>query len=127
MDTEISPLRQTTKPFGSGGDDGSFSGARAAVVNRTHRVVRGQALEMRELRQKERSLWVPLGIVSVMLLVVCYAVWVVMDGYELMPNGVPDASDQLVILLLWSLPVTALVLGVGWYKRGRGRMGNGEV
>jgi cytochrome c-type biogenesis protein CcmH/NrfF len=44
-----------------------------------------------------------------------------------MPNGVPDASDQLVILLLWSLPVTALVLGLGWYKRGRNRMGNGEV
>jgi hypothetical protein len=104
-----------------------INGARAAVVNRTHRVVREQALEMREQRQKERSLWVPLSICSVMLVVVCYAIWVVLDGYELIPDGVPDASDQLVLLLLWSLPVTALVLGLGWYKRGRGRMGNGEV
>jgi hypothetical protein len=104
-----------------------LDGARAAAVNRTHRVVRGLAQEMHEQRQKERSLWVPLSICSVLLLVVCYAIWVVLDGYELMPNGVPDASDQLVLLLLWSLPVTALVLGLGWYKRGRGRVGNGEV
>jgi len=97
------------------------------VVNRAHRVVREQALEMREQREREHSLWVPLAICSVLLLVVCYAIWVVLDGYELMPNGVPDASDQLVLLLLWSLPVTALVLGLGWFKRGRGRMGNGEV
>jgi hypothetical protein len=106
--------------------DGVF-GARAVVVNRTHRVVRQQALEMRELRQKERSLWAPLAICSVLLAVVCYAVWVVLDGYELIPNGVPDASDQIVLLLLWSLPVTALVLGLRWFRHGRGRFGNGEV
>jgi hypothetical protein len=104
-----------------------INGARAAVVNRTHRVVREQALKMQEQRKREQSLWVPLAIVSVLLLVVCYAIWVVLDGYELMPNGVPDASDQLVILMLWSLPVTALVLGLWWFRHGRGRMGNGEV
>jgi len=105
----------------------NFDNARAAVVNRTHRVVREQAIGMREQREKTRSLWVPLAICSTLLMVVCYAIWGVLDGYELTPNGVPDASDQIIILLLWSLPITALVLGLWWFKNGRGRMGNGEV
>jgi len=76
----------------------SSHGARAVVVNRTHRVVREQALRMREQKEKSRNLW----------------------------NGVPDASDQLLLFLLWSLPVTALVVGLVWFKRSRGRSG-GEV
>ncbi len=99
-------------------------GARAAVVNRTHRVVREQALNLREQKQKSRSLWVPLTIISVLMLVTCYAIWGMLDGYELTPNGVPDASDQIMLLMLWSLPVTALVLGLAWIKRGRGRIGS---
>ncbi len=106
---------------------GRVGGARAVVVNRTHRVVREQALTLREQKQKSRSLWVPLAIISVLMLVTCYAIWGIMDGYELTPNGVPDASDQLLILMLWSLPVTAMVLGLWWFKRGRGRAGGGEV
>ena len=99
-------------------------GARARVVNRTRRVVRQQALNMQERRRKSRSLWAPLAIVSVLLLAICYAFWSVLDAYELTPTGIPDASDQLMILLLWSLPVTALVLGAVWVKRGRGRAGS---
>ncbi|MBW4039187.1 MAG: hypothetical protein HIU91_09990 [Acidobacteria bacterium] len=103
-------------------------GARARVVNRTRRVVRQQALTMQEQRRRSRSLWVPLAIVSVLLLAICYAFWSVLDGYELTPNGIPDASDQLMILLVWFLPVTAFVLGAVWVKRGRGRAGSdGEV
>lgn len=108
-------------------DSGRVGGARAGVVNRTHRVVREQALTLREQKQKSRSLWVPLAIISVLMMVTCYAIWGIMDGYELTPNGVPDASDQLLILMLWSLPVTAMVLGLWWFKRGRGRTGSGEV
>jgi len=98
--------------------------ARASVVNRTHRVVHEQALEMREQRERSRSLWVPLGIFSILLPIICYAVWFMMDGYDLTPNGIPDASDQLFVLMLWSLPVTALLLGLVWFKRNRF---NGEV
>jgi len=100
--------------------------ARAQLVNRTHRVVREQALEMREQRSRKRSLWVPVAICSSMLLIICYAVWGMMDGYDITPTGIPDASDQLLILLLWSLPVTAFVLGLVWIRRGRNRA-NGEV
>lgn len=103
---------------------GTPDGARATVVNRTHRVVREQALNLREQKQKSRSLWVPLTIISVLMLVTCYAIWGMLDGYELTPNGVPDSSDQIMLLMLWSLPVTALVLGLAWIKRERGRIGS---
>ncbi|MGD0648531.1 MAG: hypothetical protein ABR971_11100 [Acidobacteriaceae bacterium] len=97
------------------------AGARSVVVNRTHRVVREQALSMREQKSKSRSLWVPLGISSILMVLICYALWGVLDGYDLTPNGIPDASDQLMILLLWSLPVTAAILGMVWFKRTRTR------
>ena len=97
------------------------AGARSVVVNRTHRVVREQALTMREQRSKSRSLWVPLAISSILMLMICYAIWGMLDGYDLTPNGIPDASDQLMILLLWSLPVTAAILGMVWFKRTRTR------
>ena len=96
-------------------------GARSVVVNRTHRVVREQAISMREQRSKSRSLWVPLAISSVLVVAICYAIWGMLDGYDLTPNGIPDASDQLMILLLWSLPVTAAVMGLVWFKRARTR------
>jgi hypothetical protein len=98
------------------------------AVNRTHRVVREQALNLQEQRRKSRSLWVPLTIFSILMMVTCYAIWAMLDGYDLIPNGIPEASDQMMILLLWSLPLTAVVLGLVWFKRGRGRMGgNSEV
>jgi hypothetical protein len=100
--------------------------ARAQVVNRTHRVVREQALSMREDQSRKRSLWVPVIICSSMLMVICYAVWGMLDGYDITPTGIPDASDQMLVLLLWSLPVTAFVLGLVWIRRGRNRA-NGEV
>ena len=100
-------------------------GARATAVNRTHRVVREQALTMREQKQRSRSLWAPLAICSSLLLILCYAIWGMLDGYDLTPTGVPDASDQMMILLLWSLPVSAVALGMIWFHRGR-RV-NGEV
>jgi hypothetical protein len=102
------------------------AGARAEIVNRTHRVVREQALEMREQRSVKRSLWVPVAICSSMLLLICYAAWGMMDGYDLTPTGIPDASDQIMVLMLWSLPLTAFVLGLVWVRRGRNRA-NREV
>lgn len=97
-----------------------FGNARSEVVNRTHRVVRDQALRMREQRNRSRSLWVPLLICSALLMVSCYAIWGMLDGYDLTPTGIPDASDQvMLLLLLWSLPITAVALGLIWFRRGR--------
>ncbi len=95
--------------------------ARASVVNRTHRIIREQALDMRAQQARKRALWVPLGIFSVLLPAICYAVWAVLGGYdlELTSDGVLDASDQLPIMLMWFLPVTALMLGIIWFRRTR--------
>ncbi len=99
--------------------------ARSEVVKRTHRVVRAQADQLRERRRRSRSLLLPLFISSALLLVICYAIWAVMAGYDVNPTGVPDASDQVMLLLLWSLPVTVIMLGLIWLRR-RGRNGSGE-
>lgn len=99
--------------------------ARASVVNRTHRIIREQAMEMQEQRQRSRSLLAPVIICSSLLLVICYAIWGVMDGYDLTPSGVPDASDQVVLFLVWSLPVTVVILGLVWLRR-RSRSAGGE-
>jgi len=100
--------------------------ARAQIVNRTHRVVREQALVMREHQSRKRSLWAPVIISSSLLLIICYAAWGMMDGYDITPTGIPDSGDQMMILLLWSLPVTAFLLGLVWVRRGRNRA-NSEV
>ncbi len=100
--------------------------ARSHVVNRTHRVIRDQALTMREQKKRSRSLWAPLMISSGLLAVIGYAVWAMMAGYDLTPTGVPDASDQVFLLLLWPLPVTVVVLGMIWIRRSRGRQNGGE-
>lgn len=108
--------RQQLRPL----DNPDFGTARSEIVNRTHRVIRDQALRMREQRSRSRSLWVPLAISSSLLLVICYAIWGMLAGYDLTPTGIPDASDQvLLLLLLWSLPVTAVALGLIWFRRGR--------
>jgi protein-S-isoprenylcysteine O-methyltransferase Ste14 len=89
------------------------------VVNRTHRIVREQALEMRAKRERTRSLWLPIGIFSVLLPIILFAAWFVMDGVDMTPNGVPDASDQLMVLLIWSIPMTIVLIGLVWYQRQR--------
>jgi hypothetical protein len=80
---------------------------------------------MREQRERSRSLWVPLVICSLLLIVLCYSVWFMLDGYDVTPNGIPDASDQMLLLLIWSLPVIAAVLGMVWFRRERERENEG--
>ena len=95
--------------------------ARACLVNRTHRIVRARAGSMQARRRRTRGLLLPLIVASAMLLLLCYALWTLFDEYELNPNGLPDASSQLFVLLLWFLPVTAAVLGAVWFRRLRYR------
>ncbi len=97
--------------------------ARASLVNRTHRVVRERAKRMESRRSRVRSLWIPLTICSAFFLMICYAVWTVLDGYELIPNGVPDSSEQFLVLLLWFLPVSMALLVTVWLRRTRKRPG----
>lgn len=105
-----------------------MAGARASVVNRTHRVIREQALVMQAQRRRQRSLWVPIGLCSTLLITIFYAVWFLLDGYDITPSGVPDASDQMFLITIWSLPITVVLLLLVWFRRGRVRPAeNGEA
>jgi hypothetical protein len=97
--------------------------ARASIVNRTHRVVRERAKMVQAHRSKVRSLWIPLTVCSGFLLMICYAVWTLLDGYELTPNGVPDSSDQFLVMLLWFFPVSMALLATVLFRRARKRSG----
>ena len=96
-------------------------GARSSVVNRTHRVVRERAMMLAVRRSRIRSLWAPLAICSSLFVIICTAVWNVLDAYEVTPNGVPDASNQFLVLCLWFLPVSMALLALVLFRRTRKR------
>lgn len=100
--------------------------ARASVVNRTHRVVRERAGMMAARRSHVRSLMIPAVVSSALLLILSIAGWRVLDQYDLNPNGMPDASSQLFVLLLWFLPVSMALLAMVLFRRLRRRT-DGEV
>ena len=93
--------------------------ASSAMVNRTHRVIRERARTVKERRSKIRSLWIPLILFSSLLLGVCFAVWTVLEEYELYAAGSQVAGYQVVVPLLWSIPVSAAVLAVVWFRQSR--------
>lgn len=99
------------------------AGARASMVNRTHRVVRERAKMLESRRSRVRSLWIPIAVYSALILMICSAVWTLLDGYELMPVGVPDSSEQFLILVLWFFPVSMALLVTVWFRRMRKRSG----
>jgi uncharacterized BrkB/YihY/UPF0761 family membrane protein len=91
----------------------------SARVNRTHRVVRERAKTIQARRSHVRSLYVPLGIFSAFLIGICTAVWSVLDQYDLEPTGTPTASYQMLVLLLWSVPISAALMTVVWFRKSR--------
>jgi hypothetical protein len=103
---------------------GMNTAARSSVVNRTQRVVRERAQAMVAQRERERSLWVPMAVCSALMLIICTAVWSVLDQYEITPTGVPDSSDQFLVLLLWFFPVSMALLAMVWFRRTRRRSGS---
>jgi hypothetical protein len=95
--------------------------ARASVVNRTHRVVRERAKTLAARRSRIRSLWIPVGVCSSLLVIICTAVWSALDAYDVTPTGVPDASNQFLVLCLWFFPVSMTLLAVVLFRRARKR------
>jgi hypothetical protein len=106
---------------------GAHAIARAALVNRTHRIVRERARTMQARRDKVRSLWLPLGMCSVLLVMICAAMWTVFDEYELAPTGIPDASQQMFVLLMWCLPLSAVLIALVWFRRTGSRPESGNA
>ena len=92
--------------------------ASAVIVNRTHRVIRERAKSIEARKKAFRSLWIPLAISGGLLIVLICAVWSILDQYELTPTGLPDANQQMLVLMLWCLPLSAVLLAVVWFRRG---------
>ena len=87
----------------------------------THRIVRERAASLQARKSKVRSLWIPLAISGSLLTMVCFAVWSVLEQSGLEQNdvvatGLPDASQQMFVFLMWCLPVSAAALAVVWYR-----------
>jgi hypothetical protein len=99
------------------------TGASAVRVNRTHRVVRERARTLAERRSMIRSLWLPVVIFSLVLVAICIAVWMVLDEYEIVAAGSQVGSYQVLVPLLWSIPVSAALLAVVWFRQPRSEAG----
>jgi len=115
------PNSQETRSFVRAALADANAPARASVVNRTHRVVRERAKTMAARRSRVRSLWIPLAVCSSLLVIICTAVWSALDQYDVTPSGVPDASNQFLVLCLWFLPVSMVLLAVVLFHRARKR------
>jgi hypothetical protein len=116
----LSPAENRAKA-GLNQTSASSAVASASRVNRTHRVIRERAKNLKARRSKIRSLWIPLAVSSALLLIFCTAIWNVLDEYELVPTGIPDSRYQIFVLMLWFFPVSACLLGMVWYSRSRSR------
>ncbi len=90
--------------------------ASAKLVNRTHRIVRERAASLQARKSKTKGLWIPLAISGSLLTMICFAVWSVFEQNDVTPNGIPDASQQMFVFLMWCLPVSAAVLAIVWYR-----------
>ena len=100
-----------------GSEGQARAAASAAMVNRTHRIVRERAVSMQKQKSKVRSLWIPLAISGGLLSLLCFAVWSIFEQNDVTPNGIPDASSQMFVFLMWCLPFSAAVLAVVWYRK----------
>ena len=102
-------------------------GASAAAVNRTHRVVRERAKSLQEQKRRVRSLWIPLIVSFGFLTSILFAIWSVLDESELSTQGIPDSSQNMMMLALWCIPLSVIVLVVVWFRRASVNSNDGSL
>jgi hypothetical protein len=101
--------------------------ARAAVVNRTHRVIRERAVAMQARKRTVRDLIVPVVLCSALLLMIATAVWTLADELHAENDtaGVwkhvlefgGDAGSSMSILLVWFLPLSVITAAIVLLRR----------
>lgn len=96
----------------------------ATVINRTHRVIRERAEILQARRSRQRSLWIPLAVCAALVVMSSHSIWSLLVQYEHSPTGIPDASGQIFVFLLWFLPVTAALLAAVLLRKTRSRTQN---
>ena len=121
FDSQFNSLPDDSAVLACIAQDGVALGARACVVNRTHRVVRERATAMQARRSHARSLMVPLTICSFLLILTCFAIWTGLYQYQADVGSLAatDASNHFLVVLLWFVPVTLAILAAVWYLRKR--------
>lgn len=123
--------------FDKSGDRNSFArsvlngmdtGARGPVVNRTHRVVRERAKMMQQRRSHVRSLMLPMIVCGALLILTVFAVWSGLYQYQAseaaeavqdVATAAANQTDQVMVSLMWFVPVSLTVLAVIWFTRSR--------
>jgi hypothetical protein len=90
--------------------------ASATLVNRTHRVVHERAKQIQARRSKLRSLLIPLCISTGLLVTLACALWTAFEDFEGTSAGLPNTSG-MVVVLVWSVPISAMILAVVWFRR----------
>ena len=127
--SQIDPISDAGQPTGqatpSAGRSAGEPVAGAAMVNRTRRVVRERARTMQVRKSRARSLYIPLAVSASLLVAVVFAIWSVLEGYDTAGSGLPDSSQQIMVLLMWCLPVSAALLAAVWMRRVGSRFDNG--
>ena len=127
FDSQLNSLPDDSAALACSAQDGVTLGARACVVNRTHRVVRERATVMQARRSHARSLMVPLAICSVLLILIGLAIWTGMYQYQaaeaaqadVTALATTDSTNHFVVVLLWFVPVSLLLLGAVLFRRPR--------
>ncbi len=111
-------------------------GARAAVVNRTHRVVRERASAMRARRRRVLELVVPIVICSAVLWIMAHAVLSIADSslsgieeglWRHVSELGADAGMTVSLLLVWFVPLSVVTAAIVLLRRSRFAHRNDEV
>jgi H+/Cl- antiporter ClcA len=120
-DPQYSQFSQSEPAFARAAMESMNGGARAALVNRTHRVVRERAKALQERRNRDRSLMLPLFICSVLLLLSAFAVWSGLYQYQGgdTVQAAEASNDHFLVVLLWFVPVFLALLATVWVRRSR--------
>ena len=105
--------------------NGMSAAARATLVNRTHRVVRARALTIKDNRARMRGLLLPLLLCSALMVLLFVALWMLLDGYDLVASDLPQSAHHY-LMLLWFVPVSGALVALAWVRRSRGQA-DGEV
>ncbi len=129
FESQYNSLANDSAVLARSAQDGTTMGARACVVNRTHRVVRERATVMQERRSKARSLLVPLAICSALLILLAVIVWggLYLEAAEaaeavqadVSALAATDINNHIVVLLLWFLPLSIALLAAVSIRRSR--------
>ncbi len=127
FDSPLNSLPDDAAALAYSAQDGIDLGARACVVNRTHRVVRERATVMQARRSHARSLMVPLAICSVLLILIGLSIWTGMYQYQAAETvqadvaalATTDSTNHFVVVLLWFVPVSIALLAAIWIRHAR--------